>query len=257
MSNLLAPAQVDQSARMPGGLLSKSLPAPAGWERGGLAIPFYGCGEPVLRDKCVEGVDVPHRNTVAQFPSIPIEQGSNCSTTGPDSLIPSARSRFLATADWALSRQLQSDQADTGAPKLDDAVSQGTMAGGDFATALGCLEQWAAGVPGSEEGGFGSLWTVHTTVRGMNYLVAQNLVQDGLTPMGARVIAGTGYTNPSGTTVPLWVTGPVWASVSDPDLLETMEYRQNDLDAWARGVGVVAFDPCMLSLVVVTVPACP
>lgn len=250
---LLTPATVDQSARMPGGLLARSLPAPAGWERGGIAIPFYGCGEPVLRDKCVVGEDIPHEGGVpAQFPSVPIEQGSMCSTTGPDSLIGTARDRFTATADWALSKQLQTDQADTGAPKLDDAVSLGAAADANFALALGCLEQAAA------DTGFGAVWAIHTTVRGMVYLAAQNLVDvNGFTPNGARVIVGTGYENASGTSVPLWATGQVWASISDPDLLEGVAFRTNNLEAWARGVGVVAFDPCMLQLVTVTVPACP
>lgn len=249
---LLTPATVDQSARMPGGLLSRSLPAPAGWERGGIAIPFYGCGEPILRDKCVVGEDVPNQNAaVAQFPSVPIEQGSMCSTTGPDSLIGSVRDRFTATADWALSKQLQTDQADTGAPKLDDAVSMGAAADANFTLALGCLEQAAA------DTGFGAAWVVHTTLRGMSYLVGQGLVVDGLTPSGARVIVGSGYENASGTSVPLWATGQVWASVSDPDLLEGVSYQQNNVEAWARGIGVAAFDPCTLLLITCTVPVCP
>lgn len=250
---LLTPAQVDQTARMPGGVLAKSLPAPPGWERGGLAIPFYGCGEPVLRDKCVTGVDVPNRNgDVGSFPAFPIEQGSMCSTTGPDSVVTSAQSRFIATADWAVSRQLQQDLADTGAPKLDDADSLGAAADADFALALGCLEQAAA------DAGFGAVWAVHTTVRGASYLAQQGLMTiDGFTPAGAKVIIGTGYENASGTSVPLWATGQVWASLSDIDTIESVAYQQNNIEAWARGVAVVAFDPCILALVTVTVPSCP
>lgn len=250
---LLQPAQVDQSARMPGGVLSRALPAPAGWERGGLAIPFYGCGEPVLRDKCVTGEDIPNQNgAVASFPAFPIEQGAMCSTTGPDSVVPSAVSRFSATSDWAVSRQLQQDLAATGAPKLDDAVSMGAAADANFTLALGCLEQAAA------DTGFGALWTIHTTVRGMTYLSAQDLVDsNGFTANGARVIAGSGYENPSGTSVPLWATGQVWASVSDIEEVESVAYQQNNIEGWARGIAVVAFDPCMLHLVTVTVPACP
>jgi hypothetical protein len=249
---LLQPAEVDQSARMPGGVLAKSLPAPPGWERGGIAIPFYGCGEPVLRDKCVTGTDVPARTVVAEFPSVPIEQGAMCSTTGPDSLLPSAQARFTATADWAMSKQLQTDQADTGAPKLDDAVSLGTAADADFALAMGCLEQGAA------DAGFGALWVIHTTVRGASYLAQQGLMTiDGFSPAGAKVIVGTGYENVNGTTVPLWATGQVWASVSTPDVIENVNPRQNNIEAWARGVGVAAFDPCTLLQIQVTVPVCP
>lgn len=247
---LLTPATVDQSARMPGGLLAKSLPAPPGWERGGLAIPFYGCGEPVLRDKCVVAEDVPNQNgAVAEFPTVAIEQGSMCSTTGGDTVLPSALARFTATSDWAISRQLQTDQADTGAPKLDDASSMGTVASANFTLALGRLEQAAS------DAGFGAVWVIHTTPLGMSYLVGQGLVVNGLSPTGAKVIVGTGYANIDATHVPLWATGQVWASVSEIEPVENVAYRQNNLEAWARGIGVAAFDPCVLELISVTIPA--
>ena len=249
---LLANANVDQSARMPGGLLARSLPAPAGWERGGIAIPYYGCGAPVLRDKCVDAEDVPHRNgDVASFPAVPIEQGSMCSTSGPDSLVGSARDRFEATADWALSRQLQTDAVNNGQTTLNDGTLLGTVADADFVTAVSALEQAAA------DAGFGKVWVLHTTVRGAAYLTAQNLLVDGLSPTGARVIIGTGYQNPNGTTVELWVTGPVWAAVSEPSMVENVARRQNNLEAWARGAGVAGFDPCINERVRVTVPAGP
>lgn len=250
---LLANTNVDQSARMPGGLLAKSLPAPAGWERGGIAIPYYGCGEPVLRDKCVTAEDVPNRNgDVAAFPAIPIEYGSACSTTGPDSVLPSAEDGYEATADWALSRQLQTDAVANGQVTLNDGTLLGTVADADFATAVGALEQAAA------DAGFGRVWVMHTTVRGASYLAQQGLMTiDGYTPAGARVIIGTGYQNPNGTTVELWVTGPVWASISEPTPVENVAYRQNNLEAWARGAGVAGFDPCINERVRVTVPAAP
>jgi hypothetical protein len=250
---LLTPTQVDQSARMPGGVLAKALPAPPGWERGGIAIPFYGCGEPVLRDKCVVAEDIPNQNSaVGSYPTFAIEQGAMCSTTGPDSVLPSAQARFTATADWAVSRQLQQDLADTGAPKLDDADVLGTVTDADFVTAVGCLEQAAA------DAGFGAVWVLHTTVRGAAYLAQQGLMTiDGFSPAGAKVVIGTGYANPNGTTVRLWVTGQVWASVSEIQPVENVARRQNNLEAWARGVGVAAFDPCVNIAVDVTVPACP
>lgn len=250
---LLTPAQVDQSARMPGGVLAKSLPAPPGWERGGIAIPFYGCGEPVLRDKCVVAEDVPNQNSaVAEFPTFPIEQGAMCSTTGPDSVLPSAQARYTATADWSVSRQLQQDIVQNGQPILDDGTLLGTVADADFALAMGCLEQAAAGA------GYGAVWVVHTTVRGASYLAQQGLLTiDGFSPAGAKVIIGTGYENPDGTTVELWATGPVWASIASPEDIENMAYRQNNLEAWSRGAGVAAFDPCINQRVRITVPACP
>lgn len=252
MAGLLTPARVDQSARMPGGLLARSLPAPAGWESGGLIIPFYGCGEPVLRDKCVSAEDVPNRDGVGSFYTVPIEQGSNCSTSGLDTLDSHALDRFTATSDWALSRQLQSDQADTGSPKLDDADSIGVVASADFTLAVGCLEQAAA------DAGFGAAWVLHTTVRGMSYLVAQDLVSsDGTSPTGARVIVGSGYENIDATHVPIWVTGQVWAAISTPEAVGHVAYAINDQTSWARGLGIAAFDPCLNLRVSVTVPTCP
>jgi hypothetical protein len=252
MAGLLTPARVDQSARMPGGLLSKSLPAPSGWERGGLAIPFYGCGEPVLRDKCVEGTDVPHRSEVAEFPSIPIEQGVTCSLTGPDDLRTQALDRFVSSADWALGRQLQTDAIDSGAPKLDDATPMGTVADAQFISAVACLEQAAA------DAGFGSRFVLHAPVRAAAYLASQGLLDtNGLGPTGQPWIISAGYENPSGTVIRLWATGQVWASVDTPEVVEPVGYQTNDIDAWARGLGVVAFDPCILVSIDVTVGACP
>lgn len=250
---LLTPARVDQSARMPGGLLARSLPAPAGWERGGLILPFYGCGEPILRDKCVEGVDEPHRDGVGEFHTIPIEQGSTCSTTGLDSLDDHALARFNATADWAMGRQLQTDQAGFGQPKLDDATPIGTVPNGDYTEAVGCLEQAAA------DNGFGARWVLHAPVRAAAGLAESNLIVDGRSPAGADWIISAGYaTHPDtpGTTVRLYATGTVWASVSAPDAVGTVAYRQNSNASWARGVGIAAFDPCILAAIDVTVGAC-
>jgi hypothetical protein len=39
--------------------------------------------------------------------------------------------------------------------------------------------------------------------------------------------------------------------------VERIDYRQNNADAWAVGTGVVAFDPCVLTAIDVTVGACP
>lgn len=256
MVGLLTPAQVDQSARMPGGVLSRALPAPAGWERGGLVIPFYGCGEPILRDKCVAGEDVFTRNgDSAEFPAIPIEQTAICSTSGPDSQQLQALSRFNATADWALGRQLQTDQIDSGAPKLDDAVSMGTVAAANFVAAVSCLEE-AAG-----QAGFGANFVLHAPLRAAAYLRASYLIDDnGFAPSGARWIISAGYqshpTTPA-TLVRLYATGTVWASVGSPWSVDGTAYRTNDQWSMSRGVGIVAFDPCMLEAIDITVPACP
>lgn len=257
MVALLTRAVVDQAARMPGGVLARSLPAPGGWETGGLSVPFYGCGEPVLRDKCVEGTDVPHRlGSVGDFPAIPIEQGVTCSTTNDDNLSAQARDRFLSSADWALGRQLQTDAIGSGAPKLEDATPLGVVADANFVGAVGCLEQAAA------DAGFGSKFVLHAPVRAAAYLAANGLLDtNGLSPTGAQWVISAGYLpdpEDAGTTIRLYATGQVWASVDTPTILpELVDYRQNNVDAWARGTGVVAFDPCTLVSIDVTVGACP
>jgi hypothetical protein len=254
---LLTRAVVDQSARMPGGLLARSLPAPTGWETGGLSVPFYGCGEPVLRDKCVEGTDVPHRlGSVGDFYAVPIEQGVTCSTTNDQNLDAQARDRFLSSADWALGRQLQTDAIDSGAPKLEDATSLGVVADANFVGAVGCLEQAAA------DNGFGSKFMLHAPVRAAAYLAANGLLDvNGLSPTGAQWVISAGYLadpEDTGTSIRLYATGQVWASVDTPTVSgERIDYRQNDADAWAVGTGVVAFDPCVLVAIDVTVGACP
>lgn len=252
MVGLLTPGTVSQSARMPGGVLSKSLPAPAGWERGGLVIPFYGCGEPVLRDKCIAGEDTPHRQGVEEFPAIPIEQGVTCSTTGREGLAQQALDRFAASSDWALGRQLQTDQIGSGAPKLEDAVTMGTVAEGQFISAVACLEQAAA------DAGFGARIVLHAPVRAAAYLASQGLLDvNGNSPTGAPWIISAGYEAQSATLVRLYATGTVWASIDTPEIVPTEGYQTNDVDAWARGLGVVAFDPCILVSIDVEVGACP
>lgn len=252
MANLTQPTQVDQSARMPGGLLSRSLPAPGGWDRGGLTIPFYGCGEPVLRDKCVQAEDEPTRDGVATFYTIPIEQGSTCSTSGVDGLDGHALDRYSATVDYAMGRQLQTDQIGSGSPSLDDVTPLGTVADADFVTAVGCLEA-AASFEGK-----GARIVLHAPVRAAAYLKSLNLIDDnGKSPTGADWIISAGYQTANATTVRLWATGTVWASVDTPISVSDVAHRLNDQSSWARGIGIVAFDPCILKSINVTVPTCP
>ena len=240
----------DQNARQAGGrgLLQTSLTPPAGWQRG-LSVPFYGCGEPILRDKCIAGEDEAHRPSIVDFYSFPIEQGATCSTLSGLDHEAHARARLDATAEWALGRQLAVDQVGTGSPSFADAVSLGTAE--DFVQAVGCLEQLAA------DTGFGARWTLHTSVKGAAYLRSASMMNnDGFSPAGARWIISPGY--PAETdTVRLWVTGQVWAAVDAAEVHSAVDRRTNDDSAYALSAGIVAFDPCILGAIDVAVTACP
>lgn len=226
-----------------GGLLDRAGDLPDGWENG-ISVPFYSCGEPILRDKCIAGTDVPHRSATAEFDPFPIEQGSTCSTIGGDRVDDHALARLEATTEWALARQLQSDPVGTGSPKLDDAVSAGTAA--SIVTAVAMLEEAAA------EAGFGSPWVLHAPVYAAAFLRRYNLIDDlGRTPAGGTWIISPGYDRPEGS-IRLWVTGPVWAEVDTPQVFDGVDHRVNDIAAWALRVGLVAFDPCLNQYVDVT-----
>lgn len=247
---LVQAAEVNQSARVRGGVLDVALPAPEGWERG-LAIQFYGCGEPILRDKCITAIDVPHRPTAAEFGIFPIEQGSTCSTIGRTDNADHARQRLEQTSEWALGRELQTGQASPGSPSLNDATVLGTVDLADFTTAVGCLEQAAA------DAGFGARWLLHAPVRAAGYLAERRLLVDGRSPTGAQWVISPGYEVQGPTTIRLWVTGTVWAAVDDIIVADTPDWQQNSGLAMAMRGGIVAFDPCLNIAVDISVPACP
>lgn len=253
MTAVALPEQVEviQSARMPGGLLSVALPAPAGWQRG-LAIPFYGCGEPILRDKCIAGTDVAHRPFPAEFQTFPIEQNSECSTLSGFNHQEAALARLDETTEWALGRQLATDQVGTGSPSFEDADVLGTVAGADFVTAVGCLEQAAV------DAGFGKRWVLHSSVRGAAYLRNQKMVNDDfLSPTGAKWAFSPGYPVQGATTVRLWATGPLWVGVDTPEVFGGVDFVRNSDAGWALTAGIIAFDPCINIAIDVTVPVCP
>lgn len=239
------------------GLLDVALPVPAGWQRG-LTVPWYGCGEPILRDKCIAAEDEAHRPNVVTYPSFPIEQGSTCSTLSGMDQDTFARARLDATTEWALGRQLATDQVGTGAPSLADAQLLGSLPGpDDVVWAVACLEQAAADV------GYGTPWVLHTSPRGAAFARRYKMMDStGLSPSGMPWIISPGY--PSyGTeddvdpaTVRFWVTGPVWAGVDDPTLQSAIDWRANDDTAYALTAGIVAFDPCINFAYDVTVGAC-
>jgi hypothetical protein len=248
---LMEGAEVEVDTRK-GGLLARSLPAPQGWLQG-LSIPFYGCGEPVLMDRCVTAHDVPHRTAVAEFNPFGISQGASCSSLSRLDQKKHAEGRLDSTTEWAVARQLATDGLGLGTPSFEDGVSLGTVADGDFALAVGTLEQAAA------DAGFGSQWWLHAPVKAAAFLAARNLIDndDQQSPSNAPWIISVGYPVQNATTIRLWATGPVWASVDEPFVLNALDRRNNEDEAYAQRSAIVAFDPCINFYIDVTVPASP
>lgn len=245
------PVEVDQSLVVKGGLRDVALPAPSGWERG-ISVEFYGCGEPILRDKCISGIDVPHRPSgVATFPIFPIEQGATCSTIGGGDQKEHASVRLESTTEWALGRQLATDIVGTGAPSFEDADVLGTIAAADFVHAVSCLEQAAA------DTGFGTQWYLHGPVRAAAYLKRFKMLDDGLSPTGAPWVLSPGYPVQGATTIRLWATAPVYIGVGEGISNPDTDWQRNSKSAFALRAGLVAFDPCINIAIDVTVPACP
>lgn len=230
----------------PGGLLDRaSSDLPAGWQTTGVTVPWYGCGAPVLRDKCVTAVDEPHEDTQADYQPFIIEQGTMCSTIGGANLEAHARARLAATSEWAVGRQLQSDPANTGSPKLDDALTVGTYA--DVVAAVSRLESTAIAF------GFGSPYFLHAPIAFAAFLRRYNLIgPNGESPGGGTWVLSPGYTAIDADTFRLWVTGPVWAATGAVDSRNAVDRRKNNIEAWAVTVGMVAFDPCLNHFVEVT-----
>lgn len=251
MSQLAQAVEAPDVKAVPGGILAAALPAPQGWAQG-LSIPFYGCGEPMLQDRCVTANDQVHRSGAgAEFFAFGITQGASCSTLSLLDQKKHAAGRLDATTEWAVARQLATDDLGLGTPSFADGTGLGTVASGDFAGALSVLEQAAA------DAGFGAEWWVHAPVRAASYLAERHLIEDGHTASGAPVVISSGYPVEGPTTVRLWATGPVWASVDDPFILNNVDWSVNEDTAYANRQAIVAFDPCINLYIDVTVTASP
>lgn len=250
-TTLMETAEVEVDTRK-GGILAASLPAPEGWLQG-LSIPFFGCGEPVLQDRCVTANDVPHKTSVAEFNPFGISQGAACSSLSRLNQRRHAEGRLDATTEWAVARQLATDQMGLGTPSFADGVDLGTVADGDFVLAVGTLEQAAA------DAGFGTQWWLHAPVKAAAYLAARNLIDndDNQSPSNAPWVISPGYPVEGPTTIRLWATGPVWAGVDEPLVLDALDRRNNQDEAYAQRSAIVAFDPCVNLFIDVTVPASP
>ena len=250
MSQTLMEGVEVEVAPRTGGILEAALPAPQGWMQG-LSIPFYGCGEPVLMDRCVTAHDEPNRTAVAEFMPYGISQGATCSSLSRLDQKRHAEGRLDSTTEWAVARQLATDALALGTSSFADGVDLGTVADGDFVLAVATLEQAAA------DAGFGAQWWLHGPIKAAAYLVASDLMQDHLSPTGAPWVISPGYPVEGPTTIRLWATGPVWAGVDEPFVVGDLDRRNNDDTAFAQRSAIAAFDPCVNLFIDVTVPASP
>lgn len=246
---LMEGVEVEVDTR-PGGILAAALPAPQGWMQG-LSIPFYGCGEPELQDRCVTANDVPHRTSIAEFHPFGISQGATCSTLSRLDQKRHAEGRLDSTTEWAVARQLATDGLNLDTPSFEDGVSLGTVADGDFVLAVATLEQAAA------DAGFGAQWWLHGPIKAAAYLVRYHQMRDDKSPSGAPWVISPGYPVEGPTTIRLWATGPVWASVDEAFVINDIDRRGNEDTAYAQRSAIVAFDPCVNFHIDITVPASP
>lgn len=246
---LMETGEVDVDPR-PGGLLGSALPAPQGWTQG-LSIPFYGCGEPLLQDRCVTANDVPSRTSVADFHPFGISQGATCSTLSRLDQKRHAEGRLDSTTEWAVARQLATDTLGLATASFEDGLSLGTVADGDFVLAVATLEQAAA------DAGFGAQWWLHGPIKAAAFLADSDQMDKDVSPTGAPWIISPGYPVEGPTTIRLWATGPVWASVGDAYVLNDVDWTTNEDSAYANRDAIVAFDPCVNLYIDVTVPASP
>lgn len=251
MSNtLLEPAELEVSTPGSRGLLGMALQAPSGWMQG-LSVPFYGCGEPLLQNRCVSSNDEAHRTSVAEFTPFGISQGATCSTLSRIDQKKHAEGRLDSTTEWAVARQLATDNLGLDTPSFEDATHLGTVADGDFVLAVATLEQAAA------DAGFGTEWWLHAPVKAAAFLARYKQLKDGMSPSGAPWVISPGYPVEGPTTVRLWATGPVWAGVADPFVLDDVDWTVNTDTVFANREAIVAFDPCLNFSIDVTVPASP
>src|SRR5262245_14857448 len=195
---LLEGAEVEVDTR-PGGILASALPAPAGWAQG-LSIPFYGCGEPVLQDRCATSNDEPHRTAVAEFFPFGIAQGAVCSSLSRLDQKKHAEGRLDSTTEWAVARQLATDGLGLDTPSFADSTSLGVVAGGNFTLAVATREQAAA------DAGFGAQWWLHAPIKAAAFLAHEQLICEDMSPSGAPWVISVGYPVQGPTTVRLWAT---------------------------------------------------
>lgn len=251
MSQTLMEGVEVEVATRKGGILDVALPAPQGWMQG-LSIPFYGCGEPVLQDRCAVSEDVSlNKPGVAEFYPFGIQQSAACSSLSRLDQKKHAEGRLDATTEWAVARQLATDNANVGTVSFEDGTSLGVVADGDFVLAVATLEQAAA------DAGFGAQWWLHAPVKAAAFLAKADALKQGVSPSGAPWVVSVGYPVEGPTTIRLWATGTVWTSVDEAFSVQDLDRNTNNDEAFATRSGIVAFDPCINIYIDITVPASP
>lgn len=175
-------------------------------------------------------------------------QAIECSTLGRSDLEPFAAAALDVTREYGVASEFLTGDA-SGNPSLSGADTLGSAS--DPVSALGCLEQFAAGAL------FGRLAFIHAAPQIATSLLSSFAMwRDGnlwRTASGNIVVVSPGYDGrgPDDAAAPdpgapmfLYATGEVYAAVGQRDSLVATERGQNSLQAIAEDVAVIAFDPC-------------
>jgi hypothetical protein len=260
------PITLPQGRRSRGGLLDSAEALPEGWENG-IAFRTTGCVEPEILGPCEIGDTVEVRPGDAIFTPVYIRQSAACALMSQVGTVNIAENRLEGTTEWALGRSLVTGVLSEN-PSFEDSESVHLFADAtgniplQMVDLVSCLEQAVADVA------YGTEAFLHAPLRAAAYLRAANLVdRDGLSPSGFRWIISPGYpvgeTTEDGTTLSLWATGTVWASVTAAEPLldgvtgqRPVNWRMNLDAAYAQRLGMAAFDPCLNLTASLVVPAC-
>ena len=95
------------------------------------------------------------------------------------------------------------------------------------------------------------------SVKAAAFLSESRSLLGKVSPTGAPWVISVGYPVQNDTTIRLWATGSVWAGVDEAFVLNDLDRRNNNDEAFANRSAIVAFDPCINLYIDVTVPASP
>lgn len=237
------------SGRPVGGLLSAARSIGGDWWRG-VSFSSSQCTPPFCIGPCPDGTvqkDVNFLSDPAVFDAFQVYQSVQCSRLGGSLVAEFSNQSLDVTREFAVAREFLTG-ACTGNPSLADALTIGAAT--DPATALGCLEQYAALAIS------GRMVFVHVPPSVATALLAASAIwRDGRlwrTASGNVVVVSPGYDGRApGGVVPvpggpmfMYATGDVYAEVGQRDLLESLDRTNNVQSATAEDAALVIFDPC-------------